>query len=244
MTDQGSHHASRPLATLLRSLRHRNFRLFFSGQLVSLVGTWMQSVAQSWLVYRLTGSALLLGANAIALNSSMFNGARVVGPAVAGVLVAVIGEGWCFFLNGVSFLAVIVSLLVMRVDRTERPRGSGSALGDLLEGFRFAWRTVPIRALLLLLGLVSVVAMPYTVLMPIFADRILHGGPRALGLLMGATGVGALAGALSLAARATVRGLGRWVAYASAGFGASLILFAESRILPLSAAILVLVGFC
>src|ERR1700757_533729 len=284
----------------MRALKHRNFQLFFSGQLISLTGTWMQTVAQSWLVYRLTGSSLLLGSvgfasqipvflmapvggmaadrfnrqriviatqvasmilaivlalltlthmvkvwhifvlaallgvvnafdipgrqsflvdmvgredlmNAIALNSSMFNGARVVGPAIAGILVAKIGEGWCFFANGVSYIAVIIGLLLMRV---HCPRGSqsDSPIEEIVEGFRWARETGPIRSLLLLLGVVSLVGMPYTVLMPIFADRILHGGAKGLGILMGATGVGALLGALTLALRSGVRGLGRWVA--------------------------------
>jgi MFS family permease len=322
--------AQRP--AILRALRHRNFQLFFSGQLISLVGTWMQMVAQSWLVYRLTGSALLLGTvgfagqipvfllaaaggavadrhdrhriviatqcsalvlalvlaaltltgrvqvweiivlaallgaanafdiparqaflvemvgkedlmNAIALNSSMFNGARVVGPAVAGLLVASIGEGWCFFANGVSYLAVIAGLLLMKLEPPRLADRSASPLDHIAEGFRFVWRTEPIRVLLLLVGLVSFVGMPYTVLMPIFADHVLHGGARGLGLLMGATGVGALAAALALAARAGLSGLGRWVALASAGFGASLILFASSRWFWLSFALLLPAGF-
>jgi MFS family permease len=320
------------LPVTLRALQHRNFQLFFSGQLISLIGTWMQTVAQSWLVYRLTGSSLLLGSvgfasqfpvflvaplggivadrwnrqkvvigtqtasmvlafvlalltlagiiqvwhifvlaallgvvnafdipgrqaflvdmvgkedlmNAIALNSSMFNGARIIGPAIAGVLVAKIGEGWCFFANGVSYIAVIVGLSLMRVRPSSPPR-KASPLAHLLEGFGFVRHTAPIRAILVLLGLVSLVAMPYTVLMPIFADRILHGGARALGILMGATGVGALLGALTLASKTGVRGLGRWVAFGCAGFGTSLILFAFSRDLRLSVAFLLPVGFC
>jgi MFS family permease len=329
-TDPGI--TERRLASLMRSFRHRNFRLFFSGQMVSLIGTWMQSVAQSWLVYRLTGSALLLGTiaflgqfpvlvfapaggivadrrrrhgvvittqvvsmilafalaaltltgtvrvwhvgvlaalggvvsafdiparqafivemvgsddmpNAIALNSSMFNGARILGPAIAGVMVAAIGEGWCFLVNGLSFLGVIGGLLMMRLEARAPSPSLVSPVRDVLDGFRFAWKTVPIRALLLLIGIVSLCGMPYTILMPIFADTVLNGGPRALGLLMGATGVGALAGALSLAARSSVRGLGRWVAWAGVSFGATLILFSISRVLLLSEAALVLVGF-
>jgi len=320
------------LPATLRALRHRNFQLFFSGQLISLVGTWMQSVAQSWLVYRLTGSSLLLGSvgfasqfpvfvvaplggiiadrrhrqkvvigtqtasmilafilagltltntvrvwhifvlaallgvvnafdipgrqaflvdmvgkedlmNAIALNSSMFNGARIIGPAIAGVLVAKIGEGWCFFANAVSYIAVIIGLMLMRVSPPVF-RGTASPMAHIIEGFRFVRQAAPIRNILVLLGLVSFVAMPYTVLMPIFADRILHGGARALGLLMGATGVGALLGALTLASKTGVRGLGRWVALACAGFGVSLILFAFSRNLRLSELLLLPVGFC
>jgi MFS family permease len=315
-----------------RALRHRNFQLFFSGQLISLIGTWMQSVAQSWLVYRLTGSALLLGSvgfasqipvflfaplggiaadrlnrrhiviatqvsamllasvlaaltlfhkvqvwhvfvlagllgvvnafdipgrqsflvemvgredlmNAIALNSSMFNGARVIGPAIAGILVAKIGEGWCFFANAVSYIAVIIGLLLMRVE--SRARASmASPFEHMMEGFRFVNQTAPIRALLLLLGVVSLVGMPYVVLMPIFADQILHGGARGLGILMGATGVGALLGALTLAFREGVKGLGRWVAWCCAGFGASLIVFGLSHTFWISVILLLPVGYC
>jgi MFS family permease len=314
-----------------RALRHRNFQLFFSGQLISLIGTWMQSVAQSWLVYRLTGSALLLGSvgfasqipvflfaplggiaadrynrrqivigtqiasmllafalaaltllnrvqvwhvfvlasllgivnafdipgrqsflvdmvgkddlmNAIALNSSMFNGARVIGPAVAGILVAKIGEGWCFFANAVSYIAVIIGLLLMRVHSPARV-SMGSPLQHMMEGFRFVERTAPIRALLLLLGIVSLVGMPYIVLMPIFADQILHGGARGLGILMGATGVGALLGALTLAFRSGVKGLGRLVAWCCAGFGSSLIVFSLSHKFWISVILLLPVGY-
>ncbi len=315
-----------------RALRHRNFQLFFSGQLISLIGTWMQSVAQSWLVYRLTGSALLLGSvgfasqvpvflfaplggiaadrynrrhiviatqiasmslasvlaaltllhkvqvwhvfvlasclgvvnafdipgrqsflvdmvgkddlmNAIALNSSMFNGARVIGPAIAGILVAKIGEGYCFLGNAVSYIAVIVGLLLMRVHSPARA-SMASPLEHMMEGFRFVNRTAPIRALLLLLGLVSLVGMPYVVLMPIFADQILHGGAKGLGILMGATGVGALLGALTLAFRSGVKGLGRLVAWCCAGFGASLAVFALSHIFWVSVVLLLPVGYC
>ena len=314
-----------------RALRHRNFQLFFSGQLISLIGTWMQSVAQSWLVYRLTGSALLLGSvgfasqipvflfaplggitadrinrrhiviatqvasmllafilaaltlfhkvqvwhvfvlasllgvvnafdipgrqsflvdmvgkddlmNAIALNSSMFNGARVIGPAVAGILVAKIGEGWCFFANAVSYIAVIIGLLMMRVESPPRA-SNASPFEHMMEGFRFVNQTAPIRALLLLLGVVSLVGMPYVVLMPIFADKILHGGARGLGILMGATGVGALFGALTLAFREGVKGLGRWVAWCCAGFGVSLALFSFSHSFWLSVVLLLPVGY-
>jgi MFS family permease len=321
------------LPATLRALRHRNFQLFFSGQLISLIGTWMQTIAQSWLVYRLTGSPLLLGTagfasqfpvflvaplggiaadrfnrqrlviatqissmilaailavltltgvvevwhifvlaallgvvnafdiparqsflvdmvgkedlmNAIALNSSMFNGARILGPAISGILVARIGEGWCFFANSVSYIAVITGLLLMRVERPSRLAPSGPAVARLIEGFQFARNTAPIRALLLLLGLVSLVAMPYSVLMPLFADRVLQGGARGLGILMGATGVGALLGALTLATRSGVRGLGRWVAFSCGGFGISLVLFSLSRNFWLSAMLLLPVGFC
>lgn len=321
----------RKLPAMVRALRYRNFQLFFGGQLISLIGTWMQNVAQAWLVYRMTGSSLLLGAvafanqipvflfaplggivadrhnrhrvviatqtammvlafalaaltlthtikvwhifvlaallgvansydiparqsflvdmvgkedlmNAIALNSSMFNGARVVGPAVAGVLVAWVGEGWCFLGNAVSYLAVIGGLLLMQLPPWSKLEHPESPLEHMVEGFRFVRRAKPIRALLLLLGLVSLVGMPYAVLMPIFADQILHGGARALGLLMGAAGVGALIGALALAARTRLRGLGTWVAVTSLGFGAALILFSYSRWFWASLLLLVPVG--
>jgi len=329
-----------------RALRHRNFQLFFSGQLISLIGTWMQTVAQSWLVYRLTGSGLLLGAvgfssqipvflvapiggivadranrqrvviatqtasmilafilaaltlshkiqvwhvfvlaallgvvnafdlpgrqsflvdmvgkedlmNAIALNSSMFNGARVIGPAVAGILVARIGEGWCFFANAVSYIAVIIGLLMMNVHAPARVSSKTPPLQHIIEGFNFVRRTAPIRSLCILLGLVSAVGMPYSVLMPIFADRILHRGGQELasligshdlgavrlGILMGSSGVGALLGALTLAMRSGVKGLGRWVAVCCAGFGVSLILFAFSTSFWLSVFLLLPVGY-
>ncbi|MGP0019713.1 MAG: MFS transporter [Candidatus Sulfotelmatobacter sp.] len=330
-----------------RALRHRNFQLFFSGQLISLIGTWMQTVAQSWLVYRLTGSGLKLGAvgfasqipvflfapiggivadrsnrrhvvigtqiasmllafvlaaltlthrvqvwhvfglaallgvvnafdipgrqsflvdmvgredlmNAIALNSSMFNGARVVGPAVAGILVARLGEGWCFFANGVSYLAVIAGLLLMNVHAPARVSTKTSPWVHIKEGFQFVNRTAPIRALMILLGLVSVVGMPYAVLMPIFADKVLgaHGGQEfalligshdlgavRLGILMGAAGVGALLGALTLALRSGLKGLGRWVSVCCAGFGVSLMLFSFSKSFWLSVLLLLPVGY-
>ncbi len=147
--------------------------------------------------------------NAIALNSSMFNGARIIGPAIAGILVASIGEGWCFFANAVSYIAVIAGLLLMRIEHRAKLATQGSPLENVLEGFAYARNTGPVRAILLMLGLVSFVGMPYTVLMPVFADQILHGGARGLGILMGATGVGALLGAASLAARVGVRGTGQ-----------------------------------
>ncbi len=320
------------VATAVRALRHRNFQLFFAGQLISLIGTWMQTVAQSWLVYRLTGSTLLLGTvgfasqipvflvapiggtvadrfnrrriviatqmlsmilafilaaltlthriqvwqimvlaaglgivnafdiparqaflmdmvgredlmNAIALNSSMFNGARILGPAVAGIVVAWVGEGWCFFANAVSYIAVIVGLLMMKITHPLNLATQGSPIEHILEGFRFVIRAAPIRAILLLLGLVSLVGMPYSVLMPVFAREILHGGAKELGLLMGATGVGALLGALSLATRVGVRGLGKLIAICAGGFGVSLILFSFSKMFWLSMVLLLPVGF-
>jgi MFS family permease len=172
----------------------------------------------------------------------MFNGARILGPSVAGVLVAAIGEGWCFFVNGVSFVAVIAALAAIRVPAREIAVTTSRAVAHAAEGFRFVWRTTPVRAILLLLGVTSITGMPYAVLMPIFADRVLHAGPRGLGMLMGASGVGALAGALALASRESIRGLGRWVAVSAATFGVALVLFAQSRSLWLSELLLVPVG--
>jgi MFS family permease len=322
----------RPRLTLVRALKHRNYRIFMGGQLISLIGTWMQTVAESWLVYRLTGSALLLGVagfanripifllspiggavadrynrhriviatqtvsmclaatlafltlthlvrvwhlmaiaallgivnafdiparqsfvaglvaredlqNAIALNSSMFNGARVVGPAIAGVLVAAVGEGWCFFANAVSYIAVIAGLLLMRVPRTPPAAPPASALAHVMEGFRFVSRSRPILALLLLLGLVSLMGTPYSVLMPIISDQKFHAGPRGLGILMGAAGVGALVGALTLASRVSLRGYGRIIGFAAIGFGLSLIAFSTVKSFWLGVAFLLPVGF-
>jgi len=215
------------------------WHIFVLASLLGVVNAFDIPGRQSFLVDMVGKEDLM---NAIALNSSLFNGARIIGPAIAGILVAKIGEGWCFFANAVSYIAVIIGLLMMRVrPRSHRP--SGSPLAHIIEGFRFVRQTGPIRAILLLLGLVSLVAMPYTVLMPVFADKILHGGARGLGILMGATGVGALLGALTLATRTGVRGLGRWVAFSCGGFGVSLVLFSLSRSFWLSAALLLPVGF-
>jgi len=316
----------------LRALRHRNYRLFFGGQSVSLIGTWMTRIATSWLVYRLTGSAWLLGvvgfagqiptfllapfagvwvdrlnrhrvlvitqvlamvqsfslallaltnritiadiiwlsafqglinafdmparqafvvemvedradlSNAIALNSSMVNMARLIGPSVAGVIIATVGEGYCFLIDGISYLAVIASLLLMHLGKAE-PRGTRSEIiTELRQGWTYVTRSVPIRSILLLLALVSLVGMPYTVLIPIFAGGILHGGPHTLGFLMAASGVGALAGALHLASRKTVLGLGRVVTASAALFGIGLITFSQSRWLWLSLPLMFITG--
>jgi MFS family permease len=317
----------------LRALNHRDFRLFVSGQMISLIGTWMQMVAQTWLIYRLTGSAAALGMitfigqipmlvfapvgglladhiptrrlllatqtiamflalflglltlshhvqlwhviasafllgtvnaadnpgrqvfaaeavpkedlmNAIALNSSMVNCARVLGPAVAGLLVAMVGEGWCFVLNSISYIAVIAALMKMVKRPKPRPQGaSASPLKRMAEGFSFASHCLPIRRLLLLLGLCSLLGTFYSVLMPIFADRILSGGPSALGWLMCVSGVGALAGAVSLTLRKSYHGLWHWIAASSLLFGISLLAFAFSRSLLLSALLLMPVGY-
>jgi len=323
----------RPLALLRALHHHRNFRLFFAGQLISLIGTWMQSVAQSWLVYRLTGSSELLGligfaaqgpvfllsvlggvvadrferrrvllltqslsmalatllavltlsgeivlwqvftlaallgvtnafdiparqsfvvemvgqedlANAIALNSSLFNGARLFGPAIAGLIVAAGGEGWCFALNAASFVAVIAGLLAMRLTpRPPRPPSQVGVLAYIRDGFAFVARHRPIRGLMLLLGLSSLMGMFHAVLLPIFADRILGGGAASLGLLMSASGLGAFLAALRLAARTSPSGLDAWPARGAAAFGLALIGFSLSPWLWLSAAILFAAGF-
>jgi MFS family permease len=239
--------------TLTHAIDHRVWLIFVLAALLGVVNAFDIPARQSFLVDMVGKEDLM---NAIALNSSMFNGARVIGPAVAGVLVARLGEGWCFFANGVSYIAVIVGLLLMRVHTPPRV-SRGSPLANIVEGFRFVEHTAPIRTLLLLLGVVSVTGMPYVVLMPIFADRVLHGGGQEfasligahdlgavrLGILMGAAGVGALLGALTLAMRSGTKGLGRWVTVCCAGFGVSLMLFAASKFFWLSVALLMPVGY-
>jgi MFS family permease len=318
---------------MFRALRHRNYRLFFTGQSISMIGTWMTRIATSWLVYKLTGSALLLGvvgfsgqipsfllapfagvfvdrwnrhhllvgtqvlamiqsfalgilaltgyikiwhvialsifqgvinafdmparqsfvvqmvenrddlSNAIALNSSLVNGARLIGPSIGGVVIALVGEAWCFMIDGFSYFAVIGSLLAMKVaPMAVKAAKETSVLKQLSEGFGYVAGFMPIRSILLLLAFVSLVGFPYTVLMPIFANDILHGGPNTLGFLMAATGVGALTGAMLLAARKSVLGLGRYIPMMAALFGASLIAFSFSRVLWLSLILLVITG--
>jgi MFS family permease len=319
---------------IVRALQHRNYRLFFGGQGISLIGTWMTRVATAWLVYRLTGSAFLLGlvsfasqipilflgpfagvwvdrlnrrqvlvitqvlsmlesfalaglalghvitvteiillnlfqgavnafdmpgrqafvvemvedpedlGNAIALNSSLVNAARLIGPSVAGLLIAAVGEGYCFLIDGISYIAVIASLLAMTVTHQRLARSPKKVLTELREGWDYVRGFHPIRSILLLLALISLVGMPYTALMPIFAGKILHGGANTLGFLMAAIGVGALIGALMLAARQSVLGLGRLIPLTAAGFGASLIVFSTSRTMWLSCLLLVVTGFC
>jgi len=253
----GTQTASMILALVLAALTltHtvRVWHIFVLAALLGVVNAFDIPGRQAFLVDMVGKEDLM---NAIALNSSMFNGARVIGPAVAGVLVARLGEGWCFFVNGVSYIAVIIGLMLMRVNSPPRAT-HGSPVEHIIEGFQFVNRTGPIRALLLLLGLVSAVGMPYTVLMPIFADKILHQGGQEfatligshdlgavrLGILMGAAGVGALLGALTLTLRSGVKGLGRWIAVCCAGFGLSLILFAFSKSFWLSVLLLLPVGY-
>ena len=315
-----------------RALRHRNFRLFFGGQSISLVGTWMTRIATSWLVYRLTGSALLLGtvsfagqiptflfapfagvwvdrldrrqvlvwtqtlsmvqsfalaaltlshhiaihwilalsvmqgivnafdmpgrqafmvkmvedrrdlSNAIAINSSMVNVARLIGPSLAGMLIAVTSEGWCFLIDGISYIAVIASLLMMRLHAPVMERRTTSTLTELKAGWTYVSEFVPVRTILLLFAVISLMGMPFVVLMPIFAARVLHGGPHTLGFLMGAMGVGALVSALSLAARKSVLGLVRMIPIAAAVFGLGLIGFGLSRVFWLSMIMVLIAG--
>jgi MFS family permease len=315
-----------------RALRHRNFRLFFGGQSISLIGTWMTRVATSWLVYRLTGSALLLGtvsfagqipmflfalfagvwvdrlnrrqvllwtqalsmvqslllaamtlsgritipwilalsvaqgvinafdmparqafmvqmvedradlSNAIAINSSMVNMARLIGPSLAGLLIAATSEGWCFLIDGVSYIAVIASLLAMRLHIPAVKREASSTWTELKEGWTYVSRFLPIRTILMLFVVVSLMGMPFVVLMPIFAAKVLHGGPHTLGFLMGALGVGALISALSLAARKSVRGLIRIIPIAATVFGLGLIGFGLSRVFWLSMLMVLVAG--
>lgn len=315
-----------------RALQHRNYRIYFIGLLISFTGTWMQSVAQSWLVYRLTESewllglvgfagqvpifllapfggvmadrysrhrlllvtqvfsllqafalailtlthhinvgavislALLLGIvnafdfpvrqsflselvekedlmNAIALNSSVVNSSRIIGPAVAGLLVAWLGEGMCFLLNAISYIAVIAGLFMMTAVKRREEKPTNSAFSALKEGFDYVRQTAPVRALLLLLALVSICGLPYIVLMPIFADKILNSGAKGMGLMLGAAGIGSLCAAITLASRRQVQGLGRVVAISVAIFGTLLIIFAFSRSLIFSTLLLAPMGF-
>ncbi|MGE5437787.1 MAG: MFS transporter, partial [Syntrophothermus sp.] len=307
-------------------------RLFFSGQIISLIGTWMQAIALSWLVYRMTNSPLLLGlvsfssqiptliispfagvisdrvnkhkiiiltqalsmvqalvlaalvltgniqiwhifvlniflgivngfdipnrqafvvemienredlGNAIALNSSVFNGARLIGPSIAGVLISLLGEGICFLINGLSYIAVIAALFAMRLNPIKKEVSEKKVMEELKEGFQYTFNSVPIRSMLLLLALMSLVGMPYTVLMPVFAKTILGGNAQTLGFLLAAVGVGALSGAFYLASRKTVLGLGKFIARGALIFGAGLIIFSFSRTISLSIIFLIITG--
>jgi MFS family permease len=319
---------------VLRALRQRNYRLFFTGQSLSLIGTWMTRVAINWLVYRLTGSAWMLGlvaflgqiplfilgpfagvwvdrwsrhrtlvwtqalsmlqslalaaiafrthvpiwpiavlallqgfinafdtparqafliemveeravlSNAIALNSIILNFARLIGPAVGGFLIAATSEAWCFALDGVSYGAVILSLLLMRLAAAPpRRREEEDLRREMREGFIYIAHSVPIRSILLLVSVASLMGMPYATLLPIFAKKYLHGGAHTLGLLMSASGVGALVGALMLAARRTVVGLAGRIGQVAALFGVALVAFSFSRSLMLSLAMMTVTGF-
>ena len=317
---------------IFRSFQYRNYRLFFSGQSISLIGTWIQRIATPWLVYNLTGSALLLGVvgfagqiptfviapfagvltdrwnryhiligtqiaamiqalilaflyftgtievwhiillsiflgfvnafdiparqsfviemvekkedlgNAIALNSSMVNGARLLGPSIAGMLIAFTGEGICFLLNGLSYLFVIISLLFMKIAPRKINNKNTSVFKELKEGFDYAIGFAPIKYIILLLGLVSLMGMPYTILMPVFAKEILHGGSHTFGFLMGASGLGALIGALYLASRKSVFGIGKIIPLAAGIFGFGLITFSLSRFFLISLMLMIITG--
>ena len=316
-----------------RALRHRNFKLFFFGQSISVIGTWMTRLATSWLVYRLTHSVLLLGvvsfagqivsfllgpfagvwverlnrrklllwtqaaaavqslglavltlahvitlweiialiafqglinafdmpgrqsflvqmvedredlSNAIAINSSMANGARLIGPAIAGLVIAAYGEGWCFLIDGLSYLAVIASLLMMRIKPINVRRNTASMLEQMREGWDYVRGFRPIRTILLLFALLSLMGWPYSVLLPVFASQVLHGGAHTLGWLTGASGIGALISGLSLAVRKSVVGLTRMLQIAAALLGGALILFGLSHTLWLSLILMLFVGF-
>lgn len=319
--------------SIFRAFRYRNYRLFFSGQCISLIGTWIQQVAMSWLIYKLTQSPFLLGivgfvsmlpsflfspfagvlidrfnkhkviiitqiafmidalivailtltgiiqvwhiiilgivigitnsfdmparqafvvqmveghedlGNAIALNSSLFNMARLVGPAIAGALIATFGEGVCFLINSISYIPVIIALLAMKITYTDLSNKSVNVIEQLKEGVSYAFNFLPIRNIILYLALVSFMGMPYMVLMPIFAKEILHGNASMLGFLMSASGIGALVGALYLASRKSIKGLFKWIVIASALFGISLMSFAFSRNFIVAVTILPITGF-
>ena len=214
--------------------------IIFIAFLVGIVNAFDVPIRQAFLV-QMVGKEDL--PNAIALNSSIFNGARVVGPAVAGFAIAWIGEGWCFFLNGVSFLAVILALLAMRLTAVERKPSTESPLRSLMQGFHFAMSDLPIRSALLLLSWLSLLGLQYAVFLPIFASDIFHSGARGLGLLMSSAGVGAVLGALHFAARTEFKGLARWIAGTSAMCGIGLVLFSQSRVFWVSMAVLFVVGF-
>jgi MFS family permease len=325
--------ASEGFSHAWRAMRHRNFRLFFGGQSISLIGTWMTRVATSWLVYRLTKSSLLLGtvgfagqiptfllaplagvlvdrmerrkvlvwtqslamvqslllawltlshrinitevlilsamqgvinsfdmpgrqsfmirmvedrrdlSNAIAINSSMVNVARLIGPSLAGLLIAVTNEGWCFLVDGVSYIAVIASLLMMRISHEQLQHTGTTMVEQLREGWTYVAQSVPIRSILLLFALLSLMGWPFMVLMPIFAAQVLHGGPHTLGFLMGAVGVGSLASALALVLRRSVRGLTKMIPIAATVFGVGLIAFGFSKNLWLSLPMMLVTGF-
>ncbi|GGG19140.1 MFS transporter [Pontibacter amylolyticus] len=318
---------------MFRALRSRNYRIFFMGQGVSLIGTWMQQIAISWLVYRLTDSVFLLGAvtfanqipsfllgpfagvladkfnrhhvllitqflsmlqagtlatlvltgtvqvwhvmtlmvvlgtinafdvatrqafvvqlvdkredisNAIALNSSMFNMARLVGPSIAGILIAWVGEGVCILINAVSYLAVLASLLTLQLTPFVREIRQENVWNSLKQGFSYAFGFPPIRTLIMIVGLISMFGMPFSVMLPVFARDILHGGANTLGYLMGASGLGALSGALFLAQRKSVIGLGKVIIFTMTLFGTALMAFSFSTVLWLSLALMLFTGF-
>jgi MFS family permease len=216
------------------------WHVVFIAFLVGIVNAFDVPIRQAFIV-EMVGKEDL--PNAIALNSSMFNGARVVGPAIAGFTIALVHEGWCFFINGASFLAVIGALLAMRIAKTEAKPPKGSPLQNFLQGFRFAMHDRPVRSALLLLSLLSLLGLQYSVVLPIFARDILHRDAGGFGLLMSFAGVGAVLGALHFAARTDYRGLAKWIATTVTICAVALIVFSQSRIFWLSSAVLIVVGF-
>ncbi len=319
--------------TALRALKHRNFRLYFGGQGLSVIGTWVQRIALVWLVYSLTNSAFLLGVvgfagqiplliitpfagvfadrldkhkillytqglsmvqafvlavlvltnniqvweiivlsvilgifdsldmptrqsfmvemvgnnredlgNAIAMNSSMVNSARLIGPAIAGILISIVGEGWCFMLNAISYIAVIVSLLKMEVTPKSLPSKNKQTLNELKEGFHYAFGFAPIKAILLLLALISFMGTPIRILAPVFVKNFFHGGANLFGFLMGASGLGALTGAIILLNKKSVLGLGSLITYAVIAFSVGLIAFSLSHVFILSVIFMFITG--
>jgi len=233
------------LAFVLAALTFANiiqvWELIFIAFLVGVVNAFDVPIRQAFLVEMVVKEDL---PNAIALNSSIFNGARVVGPAIAGFALAWKGPAWCFFINGVSFLAVIGALLAMRIVKRESKKEAGSPFQSFIQGFRFAMSDLPIRSTLLLLSMLSLLGLQYSVFLPIFASEVLHRGARGFGLLMSAAGVGAVLGALHFAARTSYKGLARWVAATSTTCAVGLVIFSQSRYFWLSMAVLLVVGFC
>ena len=233
------------LAFVLAALTFANiiqvWEVIFVAFLVGVVNAFDVPIRQAFLVEMVVKEDL---PNAIALNSSIFNGARVVGPAIAGFALAWKGPAWCFFLNGVSFLAVIGALLAMRIVKRETKAEAGSPFQSLMQGFRFAMSDLPIRSTLLLLSMLSLLGLQYSVFLPIFASEVLHRGAKGFGLLMSAAGVGAVLGALHFAARTSYKGLARWIAATSTTCAVGLVIFSQSRYFWLSMAVLLVVGFC
>ena len=214
--------------------------MIFIAFLVGVVNAFDVPIRQAFFVQMVGKEAL---PNAIALNSSIFNGARVVGPAIAGFAIAWVGEGWCFFLNGLSFVAVIVALLMMKIERTISKPSEESPLQSFIQGFRFAMSDLPVRSALLLLSVLSLFGLQYSVFMPIYAQDILKGNARTLGLLMSSAGVGAVLGALHFAARTHYKGLARWIALTSSTCALGLLIFSRARFYWVCVIVLFVVGF-
>ncbi|MEQ1473936.1 MAG: MFS transporter, partial [Candidatus Acidiferrum sp.] len=228
------------LAALTFAEAIKVWELILVAFLVGIVNAFDVPIRQSFLVQMVVKEDL---PNAIALNSSIFNGARVVGPAIAGFALAWKGPAWCFLLNGISFLAVLAALLSMRIQKIAVKPPQGSPFQNFIQGFRFAMGDFPVRSVLLLLSLLSLLGLQYSVFLPIFANDILHRGAKGFGLLMSTAGVGAVLGALYFAGRTSYKGLARWIAGTSLTCGVGLVLFSQSRVFWFSGAILLIVGF-